>query len=223
MILAIDTSGNRCGTALWKDELLGFIESEGALRHNEVLIPQIETLLRKFAVESGLIQAIAVSSGPGSFTGLRVGMATAKGLCFSWKIPIIAIPTLDGLVESVRYPTDRVMPLMPARAKEVYWAIYIHANENWVRQGEEEVTPISGLNNLFSGNISLLGEGYTKHRDEIDAILDKRISPRIEMDQIDPLVVSTARLAARRFKKNNFDDMIQIEPRYCYSFPNKQR
>jgi len=108
MILGIDTTGMDCSVAIWHEELIGVRTIEGGLRHNERLLSEIDTLLSAESIACDKLDAIAVSSGPGSFTGLRVGMATAKGLCIAWDIPFIAVPTLDGL----------------ARANEAYWTLF---------------------------------------------------------------------------------------------------
>ncbi|HEX7343911.1 MAG TPA: tRNA (adenosine(37)-N6)-threonylcarbamoyltransferase complex dimerization subunit type 1 TsaB, partial [bacterium] len=91
MILALDTSGSRCGVALWSSDLIGHRESDSALRHNELLLHQIQALLAVYEVGRADLRAVAVSSGPGSFTGLRVGLAVAKGLCWSLRLPLICV------------------------------------------------------------------------------------------------------------------------------------
>ncbi len=223
MILAIDTCGNKCGTALWKEDLIGYLESNGTLRHNEILIEQIRTLFTDYSIDHSLIEAIAVSAGPGSFTGLRVGMSAAKGLCWSWNVPFIAISTLEGLAEAVPPRMDRVMPMMPARAKEVYWAIFKHTEKGWKRQCEDTVSEIYELKNTFSGEIFLFGEGYTKHHADLEGIFLSRIKTLMESEKIESLVVSTARLAAKRYQKGQFDDLMRTEPQYCYAFPRQKR
>ena len=221
MILAIDTSGSHCGVALWQDSLVGFLESDKKLKHNEILLSQIKYLLKQYDVINEIIDDIAVASGPGSFTGLRVGMAAAKGLCWSWKIPLIAISTLEGLVAALPKSINRALPLMPARANEVYWALFERDMSGWRRQCDDSVIDISALNDSFQGDVFLCGEGYEKHKADLDSLLKNRITKTAPSERNDPLVVSTARLAKKRLDVGVCDDLMQTEPIYCHPFPIK--
>ena len=221
MILSIDTSGSSCGVALWQDGLIGFRESKKALRHNEMLLDQIHELFGDCEIEHSKLTGVAVSAGPGSFTGLRVGMATAKGLCWSWKKPFITIPTLEGLAEAVHPSAKRILALMPARATEVYWAAFEHDTVQWKRQTDDQVSDIFQLSELIQDDVFLFGEGYTKHKAEIDRIFAGRIITLKDGEETEALAISTARLAAKRYNQKRFDDLMETEPLYCYAFPRK--
>jgi tRNA threonylcarbamoyladenosine biosynthesis protein TsaB len=221
MILAFDTSGRDCGVALWKDSSAGVRIEEGALRHNEKLLEMMLSLMSEKNVAKQDLEAIAVSAGPGSFTGLRVGLATAKGLCMAWDIPLITVPTLESLAESVPKCISNVLALMPARAKEVYWALYINGQEERKKEGDIRVDDIEQLNQLCAGSLFLVGEGYKKHQSELDRIFQDRRLTLAASESVENPVVSIARLGAKRFRNGQFDDLMNSEPNYCYAFPRR--
>lgn len=222
MILAIDTSGRDCGVALWLEDLVGIRAMKSALRHNEVLFDLIQTLLAEKIVHYDNLAAITVSSGPGSFTGLRVGMAAAKGLCMVWNIPLIAVPTLEALADGVPLRLPQVLTIIPARATEVYWALFESNGEQRRRKTDDRVSDISELGSACSGDVFLTGEGYSKHQKELDRIFANRRLDLMVSESVEKLVVSTAKLGAARFKEKRFDDLMNSEPNYCYEFPRRK-
>jgi tRNA threonylcarbamoyladenosine biosynthesis protein TsaB len=222
MILTLDTSGSRCGVALWADGLLGYTETLDNLRHNEVLFDRLGDLMDRHHAALSDLTAVAVSSGPGSFTGLRVGMAAAKGLCWSLKLPLIAVPTLEGWAASVPPRLERVVPLMPARAREIYWCRFEHDGVSWNQIGDYSVSEVGTLQTLVDGVVYLCGEGYDRHKAELDESFADRRLTLTESEFLEPLVVSTARLAAERFAVGRFDDLMKTEPEYFYPFPRNK-
>jgi tRNA threonylcarbamoyladenosine biosynthesis protein TsaB len=207
--------------ALWHKSLVASRIIEEGLRHNELLLTLIDDILRENTIQSDQINAIAVSSGPGSFTGLRVGMATAKGLCQAWHIPVIAIPTLTGLAATVPKDVKRVLSLMPARAHEVYWELFEHNGYARHSVNEVQLADVMQLGILVKGEIIMIGEGYLKHQTELDNIFQGRKINLAKAHQIESLIVSTARLAAERLDRDDFDDLMELEPLYCYPFPRR--
>jgi tRNA threonylcarbamoyladenosine biosynthesis protein TsaB len=219
MILAIDTSGQRCGLALWNGKLLDYTETRDNLRHNEVLLSRLRDLLQRNHFQLSNLKAVAVSSGPGSFTGLRVGMAVAKGLCWSQQLPLITVPTLEGLAAGVPARLKRVVPLMPARASEVYWVLYEYEERSWKQQSDYSVCEVAKLSEVIHGSVFLCGEGFERH---YDALVSSFASRRLVIDEtesLEPLVISTARLAERRYLDAQCDDLKASEPEYFYPFP----
>jgi tRNA threonylcarbamoyladenosine biosynthesis protein TsaB len=170
-------------------------------------------------VRLGDLTAVAISSGPGSFTGLRVGMAAAKGLCRALNLPLIAVPTLEALAASVPPRLQRALPLLPARAREVYWRLFEHDGNRWNPVGDYTVRDVGKVNEVVKGSVFLCGEGYGRHRAELDVLFADRRLELAEPESLEPLVVSAARLAAERYSLEQFDDLIQTEPEYFYPFP----
>jgi tRNA threonylcarbamoyladenosine biosynthesis protein TsaB len=221
MILALDTSGSNCGVALWGGSSLRFREIRDQLRHNEVLLTLIEEIFLEADCNAEKITGIAVTSGPGSFTGLRVGVATAKALSWCWGKPLFMIPTLSGLAAATPDGIPRVLALMPARAREVYAGAFQRHEGGWIQICKTQVCSLDSLPHLISGEVHLCGEGYMRHQRELDAIFRKRILPLPENKERIPLAVITAQLAAERLQRGESDDLYASEPEYCYPFPRK--
>ena len=124
-IIAIDSSGLVASVAVIEDDILiGEYNVQYKKTHSQTLLPMLDELKKMIELDLSTVDAIALSKGPGSFTGLRIGSATAKGLGLALKIPLIEIPTLDGLACNL-YGTDKlVCPLMDARRNQVYTGLY---------------------------------------------------------------------------------------------------
>lgn len=221
MILAFDTSSSACSVALWSEGLLLHREVQDQLRHNEVLLPLIEEIFLETDCTSEKLTGIAVSSGPGSFTGLRVGVSTAKALSWCWGKPLFMIPTLVGLAAATPDGVAQVLALMPARAREVYAGVFLKHKLEWIQIGKTQVCKLDSLPDLTSGDVHLCGEGYIRHRLELDALFRNRILALPANSERIPLAVITAQLAAERLQKGHPDDLFRSEPEYCYPFPRK--
>ena len=124
-ILALDSSGLVASVALTEDDdLIAEYTVQYKKTHSQTLLPMLEEIRKMVELDLKEVDAIAVAAGPGSFTGLRIGSATAKGLAFALEKPIIPVPTLDGLAYQM-YGTDAlVCPIMDARRNQVYTGIY---------------------------------------------------------------------------------------------------
>ena len=115
-ILAIDTSGLVCTVAVTEDDrLISEFSIQHKITHSELLLPMLEEIKKRVALDLTTIDGIAVSAGPGSFTGLRIGCATAKGLCLSLDKPLIAVPTLDAMAYNLYGNENVICPMMDAR------------------------------------------------------------------------------------------------------------
>ncbi len=140
-ILHIETSTKICSVALsYRDTLIGSLEMMEGMNHTALLIPSIDELLSANSVKSVDLAAISISSGPGSYTGLRVGSSTAKAMAYSLQIPILAIPTLSSLAKIAldQYPeADLAMPMIDARRNEVYTAL--------IDRDLKNIAPVSSL------------------------------------------------------------------------------
>ncbi|MDO4304029.1 MAG: tRNA (adenosine(37)-N6)-threonylcarbamoyltransferase complex dimerization subunit type 1 TsaB [Bacillota bacterium] len=127
-IIAIDSSGLVASVAIVEDDILiGEYNVQYKKTHSQTLLPMLDELSRMVELDLSTVDAIAISKGPGSFTGLRIGSATAKGLGLAMNVPLVEIPTLDGLACNL-YGTDKlVCPIMDARRNQVYTGIYEYA------------------------------------------------------------------------------------------------
>ena len=128
LILNIETATTVCSVSMAKDgKVLAFRERNDGYSHSELVSPFIEEMLLELNLDSKDIDAVAVSEGPGSYTGLRIGVSTAKGLCFSLDVPLIAISSLQSMAleASEKYPNiDAFHPMIDARRMEVYTQIF---------------------------------------------------------------------------------------------------
>lgn len=124
-IIAIDSSGLVASVAVVEDDVLvGEYNVQYKKTHSQTLLPMLDELKKMIELDLSTVDAIALAKGPGSFTGLRIGSATAKGLGLAMDVPLIEIPTLDGLACNL-YGTDKlVCPIMDARRNQVYTGIY---------------------------------------------------------------------------------------------------
>lgn len=125
MILAIESSALVASVALAEeDTILAEYTTNQKKTHSQTLLPMIHEIFQMTGIEKEAIEAIAITSGPGSFTGLRIGSATAKGLALAWDRPIVPVPTVDALAYNLQYTNSLICPIMDARRNQVYTGIY---------------------------------------------------------------------------------------------------
>lgn len=124
-ILGLDSSGLVAGVAVLEDDnLLAEYTVNYKKTHSQTLLPMLDEIAKMIELDLNTIDAIAVAGGPGSFTGLRIGSATAKGLGFALNKPLIQIPTVEGLAYNLWNNRDLVCPLMDARRNQTYTGLY---------------------------------------------------------------------------------------------------
>lgn len=170
-ILAIDSSGLVATVAiLEEDTMLAEYTINYKKTHSQTLLPMLDEIVKQLDFELETIDAIAVAAGPGSFTGLRIGSATAKGLGLALQKPIIPIPTVDGLAYNMCGVSQVVCPLMDARRNQVYTGIYeFQENELLNIQPQEAVAieeVIEQVNSL-GRPVIFLGDGVPVQKDRI--------------------------------------------------------
>lgn len=130
-ILALDSSGLVASVAVVEnDNLLGEYTIHYKKTHSQTLLPMLDEVAKMIELDLNTLDAIAVSAGPGSFTGLRIGSATAKGLGLALKKPIVSVPTVDALAFNLWGAKDQICPLMDARRQQVYTGLYEFSPEN---------------------------------------------------------------------------------------------
>ncbi|HBE08382.1 MAG TPA: tRNA (adenosine(37)-N6)-threonylcarbamoyltransferase complex dimerization subunit type 1 TsaB [Lachnospiraceae bacterium] len=137
-ILALDASGQVASIALAEDDkLLGEYTMNTKKTHSQTLLPMVDALLHLIGEDKNTIDAVAVAGGPGSFTGLRIGSATAKGLSYAWGVPIISVPTVDALAYNMVGSDGLICPVLDARRQQTYTGIYaFHANADHAQEME---------------------------------------------------------------------------------------
>lgn len=169
-ILSIDTSSQVSSVAVLSAERVAAeISMQGALTHSETLMPHIETALRMARVEKSELEGIAVSIGPGSFTGLRIGLASAKMMAYALHIPLIAVPTLEALAHHYICEGVRLVPMMDAQKGNVYAQEFMwEAGLDGLHLREKHALSILPLTEVIAGlenaeqPVILLGDAMQK-------------------------------------------------------------
>ena len=155
LILGIETSAKACSAALCRDgELLAQSYERTGLTHSRTLLPMIENMLSNTETPKDAIDMVAVAQGPGSFTGIRIGISTAKGLCWGLDIPAVGVSTLEAMAQSARFVPEGtiVCPAMDARRSQLYNALFTVQNGALVRLTEDRAIAADALAEELSGS-----------------------------------------------------------------------
>ena len=216
-ILHIETSTNVCSVAVSEgSECVFFKMNDEGMNHAALLSLFVRDALDSLKSAGKLPDAIAVSSGPGSYTGLRIGVSTAKGLCYGYEIPLIAVDTLAVMAaEAAARAKDTSLllcPMIDARRMEVYTAIY---NATLVRTTEisaEIITSDSYADLLSNSKVCFFGNGADKCKTVITH------PNALFLDNITPMASNMIGLATEAYEKADFADVAYFEPFYLKEF-----
>lgn len=167
-ILALDSSGLVASVAVAQDDVLVAEYTVNYKKtHSQTLLPMLDEIVSMTEMDLGSIDAIALAAGPGSFTGLRIGAATAKGLGLALDKPIVSVPTVDALAYNL-YDTDKVIcPMMDARRRQVYTGLYTfenHCLKTLKEQTPAAVEDLAGWLNELGREVIFLGDGVPVYR-----------------------------------------------------------
>lgn len=213
-ILNIETSTTNCSVSLSnKGETLVLKEDYGnGYSHAEKLHVYIEAVLKEANITSSQLEAIAVSKGPGSYTGLRIGVSAAKGLAYALNIPLISISTLEALAHQVSADSGCIVPMLDARRLEVYSAIF-DKDYNVVRAIEAQILNESAFEKeLASGKVYFVGDGVEKTKILLN-------SPNvIFIENKLPSADQMSALSFNKYKKSDIEDVAYFEPYYLKDF-----
>ncbi len=163
-ILSLDSSATVASVALSEDgRLLAEFTVNNGNTHSETLLPMVESLLKTYGTEPSEIDVFAATTGPGSFTGVRIGAATVKGLAFGSGKPCIEVSTLEAIAENLAARDGLICPVMNARRSQVYTALFRSEGGMLTRLMDDSAISIEELDGLLSGYgepISFAGDGY---------------------------------------------------------------
>lgn len=216
MLLAIETSSLVSSVALLhEDTLRAELTVQARLTHSEQLMPHIADMMEKAAVKKGDIGSVAVSVGPGSFTGLRIGMATAKGLAFAWNVPIAGISTTAGLAWNFMGQADQVCTLIDAQKGNVYMALYQWHGDVLETIRDVSVMPLDEVLEQLTrdgSKVVFCGDGALMNRREITETspLFRMAPPTMAI----PRAGSIAAAAWQRLASGDADDCMTLTPAY---------
>lgn len=200
-ILAIDSTAKIASVALLSDEkALGSYHIDAGLTQSELLLPMAEHLLASLHLSFADIGLLAVSVGPGSFTGVRIGTALAKGLAFGRDIPCVEVSTLEALAENLRGFSGCVLPVMDARRAQVYTATFRADRGSMIRETPDRAMPVSAL----VSELAARGELVLPVGDGAEAVLTALAAAGVSALEIPSLLrdenaVSVGRVALRRY------------------------
>jgi tRNA threonylcarbamoyladenosine biosynthesis protein TsaB len=219
-ILAIDTTGKTVTAALAsEDAVIGEVFINGDQNHSITLMPMIEYLLGGARMAVSDLTHIACSAGPGSFTGLRIGAATAKALAYAADIPIVAVPTLDALAYNISDAQSVIVPIMDARRRQVYTAYYERRPESddLIRLSDYRAIDVADVLRevpAFAKPVIFLGDAVSVYR---DVILNAHSGGKRVCAPLPSLLQrasSVARLAVRLALEGGMTDSLDFTPFY---------
>jgi tRNA threonylcarbamoyladenosine biosynthesis protein TsaB len=217
LLLSIETSSPICSIALHQVEdgrLLGQSELRLEKSHSTHLTVLIEQLVANTGHTVRDLAAVAVSDGPGSYTGLRIGAAAAKGLCFALNIPLVAVGTLPALAHQVaarmpRADTYLYAPMLDARRQEVYTALYRADGYELTAPAPLILTPEAMAEQLTHHAVLFFGSGAAKFQPLVSA------NPNaVFLADVQPSAVSVGELALGAYQRQEFQDVAYYEPFY---------
>lgn len=214
IVLGIETATMTGGLALIDDEkLISEYTLNMKTTHSSRLMPALYWMLKDASLDKDQINGIAVSIGPGSFTGLRIGLATAKGLAMGLNIPFVTVPTLDALANNATYSDHQICPVLDARKKEVYFAFYRYEDNILTRKSPYQVISPDALIDQINEKTVMLGDGLNVYGELfkeklIDLALFVNNSQRL------PRASVIAELGLSKLKAGEFADLASSEPLY---------
>lgn len=213
-ILNIETATTNCSVSLSKGEKIVVLKEDHDKNysHAERLHVYIDEVLNEAGISSKALDAISVSKGPGSYTGLRIGVSAAKGLCFALQKPLISIPTLESLAHQVTINNGVIVAMLDARRLEVYAAIF-DANYKQIRETQAQILDeFAFADYLNQGNVYFVGNGVEKTKTLINhpnaIFIENKLPSANEM----------GRLAYGKYITSDFEDVAYFEPYYLKDF-----
>lgn len=213
-ILLIESSGEVCSLALIQDgKLIGERNHFELNSHSKVIAALSRELLEECKVEPDMLAAVAVSEGPGSYTGLRIGCSFAKGLCFSLNIPLITVNSLNVIAHAIKeqnIEADFICPLIDARRNDCYYALY---NTNLdTKEAPGFVTLDSGFLNQYSAKHKIVcgGSGSNKLKDIVN-------STNLIYTEITALAKHMLKEVVNKYAMSAFESVAYFEPNYIKS------
>ncbi len=225
LLLNIETSARICSVSISQSgTVLATQEEEAPQSHGERIIPLVQHLMKKCNVDVSDLEGVALSKGPGSYTGLRIGASTAKGICYAREIPLIAISTLESLTKGflqylknknwwqkkdIAIQQTRFIPVLKARKKEVYTAVYNHSLS--LQQSPKAQTIDTSFFQSFNEEHTLLlfGPGLAAYQSS--SIFPQNV---ISFPHFFPSAAHLPSLAKEKFNKEQFEDIAYFVPLY---------
>jgi tRNA threonylcarbamoyladenosine biosynthesis protein TsaB len=219
LVLGIESSTTQGGVAIvGEDRMLCEAILNVEVTHSERLLPAVDRALGEARITLGALGGIAVSIGPGSFTGLRIGLSTAKGLAYATGLPLVGVPTLEAMAWTLPAARWQICPVLDARKQEVYAALFQHDRDGLRRVSEDMAIAPEALCRLIKKPTLFLGDGLAPYR----ALFEERLGDHLLLP---PLANRGARpacvaeLGRRRLLRGERDLPETLVP--CYLRPSE--
>lgn len=214
-ILAIETASQVSSVAVLKaGRLAAEITMQGRLTHSETLMPHVKSVLQMAGTEQRDVSGIAVSIGPGSFTGLRIGLAAAKAMAYAWDVPLVGISTLDVLAMHFPVPGVTVLPIIDAQKGNAYTAPFLFSDGVMQAHAAIAVKPIEQILEevgQLKEEVILLGDAVRKIKKDAALPAHVHLAPaHMRM----PRAACVAMLGAMRLSRGEADNVMNLEPVY---------
>ncbi|MFY8181686.1 MAG: tRNA (adenosine(37)-N6)-threonylcarbamoyltransferase complex dimerization subunit type 1 TsaB [Flavobacterium sp.] len=212
-ILNIETATKNCSVALAKngETILCKEMAEQGFSHAEKLHLFIEEIVKEARITFSDLSAVAVSQGPGSYTGLRIGVSAAKGICYALEIPLISVDTLTVLANQLQIENGIIIPMIDARRMEVYSAIF-NAKKEMIREVQAEILTDSSFSDIDDA-VYFVGDSNEKA---------KTILTKSNFNFVDTVFYPSANemsaISYKKFLNNSFEDVAYFEPYYLKDF-----
>lgn len=214
IILSLDTSAAVASAALCDGErLLAEYTLNNGNTHSETLLPMAESLLTHFGITTDDIDIFASSTGPGSFTGVRIGVATLKGLAFGKNKPCVSVSTLEAIAENLRVHKGLICPVMNARRSQVYTALFRSNGESLTRLTPDSAISIAELDELLSKYgepVAFCGDGYGITVSALEKTEVYAVPERLRHQS----AYSVAQVALRNYLSGDFTDDAKLTVTY---------
>jgi tRNA threonylcarbamoyladenosine biosynthesis protein TsaB len=214
-ILALDTSTVTVGLALLDEEK---VLAEGSwdlgVNHSQVLLPALESLLLIAGMMIGQIDLFACTLGPGSFTGLRIGISTIKGFALATEKPVVGVSTLEALARGAATVSTLICPMLDARRGQVYAALYRPDDEaGWEKLASDQLTEVEVFVRTISGEALFIGDGALQYAPLIKAVLGKRAHFAAAHHQR-VRAAAVGLLGLQKYRDGELLDLLTFKPRY---------
>ncbi len=205
-ILAVETATTWQSVAILEDDLiLARSEQEAGGVQGALLLPTIDRLFTQSGLRLGDLSGLACSIGPGSFTGIRVGLATCLGLRGATSLPLVLVPTLEAMARNLDTPTIPVCPVLVSRRGEVYWAIFRRTGDGrWDRIVPEQVGTPGALAQSLTEPTLVFGDGWSAMGSEIRATLSESVTVTVGPPHVfQPSAVHVAHIGMERLRRGD--------------------
>ena len=226
IVLGVDTSTDSLSVGLINEEkILAEYNIPGILRHSSLLVPTIEKTLKKTGIGIAEVGLYSVGLGPGSFTGLRVGVTAVRALAIASDRPLKGIPTMDAIAHNAfiylrKKKEDRkrlkICPVLDAKKNQVYSCIYSYRGDKIIRESDYLLEPVSALIKRLRGRVLFLGDGVSLYKEQL---LSKKTldSSFFDSKKWFPRAGVIAKAALREFREGRSDNAFNLVPMYLYA------